>query len=433
MSNKTALLAHIALWAAYDGLTSIYLVAFALALGANNTIVGILGALPFLASIITQIPGAELVQHYTRKNIYLALTTVGRLFWIPLLATPFLLTKPLLFVVLFYFLSRIFESITDPAWFSLLADVVPTKERGAFSSKRLRLLGLFGTIAMILGGLWLKQYPKESPTGFAIMFAVGILLGLLANTIVRSVKEPPYPDHEHHPIKEFFTLSGPLKKFTIFSVAFNFAFMLASPFFAVYMLKNLDISYEYYGIATSITIIAQLITSSYIGKLADKYGDKPIAILGVLGTTLVPLLFLFITPQRLWLLIPVQAFSGIVWAAADIARFNLLLDLTDPKRRAIQVAEYTMYANMSLIIAPILGGWMSENVTIILTGIPLIFITSSMLRLLSSLLLFSIKEPRSKKEYSATYVLREAIHLHPNKGIVSTVNVVKRLTSGLIR
>ncbi len=433
MNNKKVLLTNAALWAAYDGLTSLYLTAFALALGANNITVGILSALPFLASIIAQIPGAELVSHFPRRLIYPLFSGIGRLFWFPILASPFIFFQPLPFVIFFFLCSRICESLTEPAATTLIADAVSVEQRGSFTSIRLRLLGGFGIAAMSLGGLWLKQYPKESPIGFAGMFGFAVILGIASSFVMFRIKEPRYPDHNHHKISEFFTLEGPLRRFVLFAVAFNFAFMLASPFFAVYMLKNLGISYEYFGIVTSITVLAQIITSGFIGRLADKYGDKPIAILGVLGTTLVPLAFLGITTKNLWLLIPAQLLSGVVWAAADISRFNLLLDLTDPKKRAIQIAEYNLYANIPLIIAPILGGWLSENAALVLTGIPLIFVLSSVLRLISAIFLFGIKEPRSKQEYSATYVLREAMHFHPNRGIVSGITVVRRIASGLLR
>ncbi|MBW3016499.1 hypothetical protein KY309_02725, partial [Candidatus Woesearchaeota archaeon] len=95
MKNQRILLANAGLWAAFDGLTSVYLVAYALALGADNMIIGLLGALPWLASILTQIPGSELVQHYARKKIYFFFT-LGRLFWIPILAAPFFFNNPIL-------------------------------------------------------------------------------------------------------------------------------------------------------------------------------------------------------------------------------------------------------------------------------------------------------------------------------------------------
>jgi hypothetical protein len=62
--NQTILIHQGILWAIYYGLTSTFLIAFALALGASNTIIGIAGALPYLAAILAQVPGAKLVDGF---------------------------------------------------------------------------------------------------------------------------------------------------------------------------------------------------------------------------------------------------------------------------------------------------------------------------------------------------------------------------------
>jgi len=426
MKNKRILLTQSAIWAAYNGLTSTYLVAFALALGASNTMVGFLGALPWLANLLTQIPGAELVQRISRKKIIIVFDTLRSLFWIPILAVPFFFTNPLPFLIVFYLFTKLCEYITSPAYKSLLADIIHERHRGEFISIRHRLINVFGMVAVVLGGLWLKQFPKESPVGFAFMFGGGVLLGLLSAYSMRRVKDPPYQDHEHHTVKEFFTLTGQMKRFVMFSVAFNFAWMLAAPLITVYMLKTLDISYQYFGIAVGIVTLSKIISSHHFGKLTDRYGDKPIALIGHIGTALIPLLFLTVNKGNLWLLIPIQIYAGIVWAAADISQLNILLDLADPRKRALQIAEYNLYVDVALIAAPILGGWMSENVTWILAGIPLVFVLSAVLRFFSSFMLFTIKEPRAKHEYSMIYVIRKGVHFHPSKGLMHVIHVLRK-------
>lgn len=433
MSNQKILLTNAAFWAAFDGLTSVYLVAFALALGASNMVIGVLGAMPWLANLLTQIPGSELVQHYARKKVYVFFALTGRLLWIPILLAPFIFEKPILMVVVFYLLVKLGETITEPAYATMLADMVPTKNFGEFNSKRYKLISTFGMISLVLGGLWLKQFPKENPLGFAIMFAFGIALAIIATTVMTRLKEPAYRDHDHHTIKEFFTLDGHMSRLVLFSVTFYFAYMLSSPFFAVYMLKNLQMNYLFYGIATAVSTLAQVMMSRYVGRLTDKYGDKPIAIIGHIGTALVPLIFLTVTKTNIWLIIPAQIFSGMVWSAADISRYNLMIRTSDPRKRAMQIAEYNLYGSIAMIIGPIVGGWLTEYSIWLLTGIPLIFVISSVLRFLTSLLLFRVAEPSVKQEYSLIYVFKEAMHFHPNKGIQYGLHIVRRIAGGLVR
>ena len=61
------------------------------------------------------------------------------------------------------------------------------------------------------------------------------------------------------------------------------------------------------------------------------------------------------------MLITAQIISGLVWAATDIARFNLMVGLTDAKKRAMQIAEYQFYTSTAMIAGPIIGGYISEN------------------------------------------------------------------------
>ena len=63
--NQKHLINSGALWAVYNGFTGAFLVAFALALGAPNIVVGILAAIPYLAIMLAEYPGAKLVEFYS--------------------------------------------------------------------------------------------------------------------------------------------------------------------------------------------------------------------------------------------------------------------------------------------------------------------------------------------------------------------------------
>lgn len=405
-------------WALYDGFTSIYLVAFALALGANNTIVGVLGAVPYVAILLSEIPGAKLLERFKRLQIYGAASTVARLSWLGVILTPFLFMEhPLIALVLFYFLSKICDFLSDPAWVGLLADVVPEKVRGDFISRRIRLINIWGMVALVLGGWYLDMFSAPDMTGFTTMFALGIIFGLITTYVTTRVKEPAYADHDHHRFREFFHVEGDLKKYTIFTFAFNFAFMLASPFFTAYILEDLNQPYIIFAVSTALTNLTKILVFRHVGKLSDKFGDKPVLALSVFGTALVPLAFLFTTPERIWLLYPAQILSGIVWAGYDVAIFNMFLDLTTPERRAVQTATYSIITSVPLAVAPVLGGFIADNLVFGLAGIPLVFAISAVLRFLSPFLLLGIPERRIKHLYPLKEVLWHAFEIHPSRGL----------------
>lgn len=416
--NQRYLLQSGGWWALYDGLTAGYLLAYALALGASNTIIGIIGALPYLAMMLAEIPGAKLLERFTRLRIYAVASTFARISWLGIIFAPSLFMRsPLFGVVLFFFLARFFDYISDPAWTVLVADVVPNRIRGDFVARRTRLINIGGMIALVAAGQYLDLFSVGDLTGFFTVFAVGIGFGVATTLCTLRVREPPYRDHDHHGWREFFQLEGEFKRYVTFAFLFNFAFMLASPFFTAYILHDLGLSYTIFALSTALTNITKILVFRHVGKLSDRFGDKPVLWLSVIGTALVPLTFLFVTRDTLWLLWFAQVLSGIVWAGYDVTVFNVFLDLTTPSKRAVQTATYSIITSVPLIVAPILGGFIADNMTLVLTGIPLVFAVSAVLRFLSSLFLIGIREHRIKHDYPLSEVLWHAFELHPSQGI----------------
>ncbi len=414
-----------AIWALYEAFTAGFLIVYALALGASNTIVGILGALPYIATLLSEIPGAKLVEFFPRKTIFVITTGVSRFFWLLIILVPYLFTRqPLWFLGGFFLLLRSLEYLADPAWASWAADLVPDRIRGAFWGRRNMIVSFAGMIASVAAGAYLDLFPKESFFGFTTLFGAGIVVGLLATLTMAKAKEPEYRDHNHYRIKDFFRVDGQFRTFVWIMVAFNFAVMIASPFFTVYMLQNLKLSYTMFVIVGAIATVSRILAHPHFGYISDRFGDKPVALICMLGTAFVPLAFIFVTPSTLWLVVPAQILSGIVWAGAELSTWNLLLDLTDREKRAMQIAEYNLLNSIPMIVAPVIGGLIADNVQFILTGIPLVFLVAGVLRAASALLLTKIHEARTGKEHSVSEVFPHVITVHPFHGMERAVKIV---------
>ncbi len=407
--NQKVLFFEAALWAVFNACTITYLIAFALELGASNTLIGLIGAIPFLSIMLAEFPAAKLVEFFKRCRIILLGSIIGRFFWIFILFSPIIFKQPLFWIVLFYFVSRFSGALASPAFWSLVGDVSPQKIRGRFLSIRLRIMAFIGMIFAAGAGIFLRQFPKGQLTGFFFLFAFGILAGAVGSLQFLRVKEPRYMDHEHHSLKEFFTLNPLLKKFVFVSMFFNFAYMIASPLFAVYMLKDLGMSYAVYGFVVAVGTLTRVILAPHFGKIIDRFGSRNVAIISVFGTAFVPLLFLFISHKTIFLAFPIMILSGAAWAGVDLSILNLLLDYADKRRSAIQVAEYQFYTSIPLVIAPIIGGLLADNLVFILAGIPLVFAVSFVLRALSTLFVMTLPEKHTKKEFPLGLVFQEMV------------------------
>lgn len=411
-----------AYWAIYTSLNSFFLIAFAIALGASNTIIGVLGALPYVAIVLAEAPGVKLTEYFSRKLLYVWLSGISRLMWIPLMFLPYFLVKsPIAFIILFYFLSVFFDYLPDPAWTSMVADIVPEKTRGAYFGMKFKLQGLLSVVFSTIAGFYLNIFPKGNYFGFSSLFFIGIVLGIVGVIYFNRIKEPE-KRHVHHHIREFVVGTNDFYHFCLYSMLFNFGIMFASPFFQVFMLENLKMSYSIFALANNATILVKILSYSFVGKLADRFGDKPIAIISYSGTAILPLLCLFITPANIWLMFVAQALAGLAWAGADITIFNFLLGLTEDRYRAAQTATYNIINSSVMIIAPVLGGIVADWNKWQISGIMLVFVIATVLRLASGILFMKVKEPRAKHEASVTKLFVAAL-AHPANGMMHRVYI----------
>lgn len=418
--NGKTLLKEASYFGIFDGLTTPFIIPFALLLGATNSYIGLIAALPYIASVIAQIPSVKVSELYqNREKLTAYFSALSVLAFIPILFLSVLGLNTITYFVFFVLLHYIFFFARIPLWTSIVAEVIPKDKYGIFFSKRFMRLGLFSLTFSIVAGFYLDLFNKR-PIAFAVMFLVAILFGLLSIYYFMQVKDA-IKTHVNFELSEFFKLKKEFKMFLVFICIYNFAFMFASPFFSVYMLKDLGLSYSYYVIFSAVSTLATIFGQRHWGLITDRFGDKRVATIAVAGTSLVPLLFLFINKTNTVWIILIFLISGISWAAFDLSSFNLLLDLTDKKRRTVQIAEYHMITSIPLIISPLISGFVSMHVNFILKGIPLIFALSFILRISSLFFLYPLTEPRIKNNYSVRDFLVTALTFHPIRSLESGI------------
>ncbi len=118
---------------------------------------------------------------------------------------------------------------------------------------------------------------------------------------------------------------------------FNMSVMIASPFFAVYQLSILKFSYLTFTMLASVSAITSFVTMIFWGKYVDDIGSKNVLVTCGFLIPLVPLVWALTT--NIWLLVAVEALSGIVWAGFNLSVSTYLFDATDRKNRTRELAE----------------------------------------------------------------------------------------------
>jgi HEAT repeat protein len=297
--------------------------------------------------------------------------------------------------------------------------------------------GLAGMVVSLSMGRLVDILPKK--IAFPIVFATATFFAIF-EIIIIFLQPEPYrePQKELSPLHE---LILPLKdknfKFYTFFVSFwNFAVIMPGQFFSVFMLKYLHLSYTTIVLVSISSGIAGLIAQPFFGYLADRYSNKSILLLTSLFASLIPFLYIFMTPRfptfSLVLLYLVNIFAGAIWAGIMLTQFNLLLMFSPPLKRMSYVGVHSAFVSLTGAISPFLGGLIVNALkdfqiwflALDLTNIKILFTLSTALRLLSLSLLKIIKEYR--EEESPLELVRDIMPRKP----IETLRALSLLGSG---
>jgi len=417
-----------AAFAAMDGLTSSFLTPFAVALNASVSLIAALTYIPQLLGAFVQLFASKLVEIVKdRKKILVAGSLLHAILWIPLLLMPYLTPGQRYLLIVYVSLQTILAQIMNPVWNSLMGDLVQKYERGRFFGLRNRIVGAISFITALMAGLILNYFsPKHPFLGFAILFAAAFFARLLSGVFKAMMDNPP-PDLAH---EEKFSILDFVKRmdktnyghFVIYIVLFKFAVYIASPFFAMYMLKNLGFTYLQFTIITAVELIASFAAMGIWGRLIDSRGTKFALHLAGMITPIIPLLWIF--SRNFYYLALVEAFSGIAWAGFNLSSSNFIFDTVKPENRVRCIAYYKFFEGMAVFAGALLGGFLINSIPawIFISSIPFVFFISGALRLgVSLLLLPALKEARLIELGVGHTFFKKYLTIRPSEGLVYEV------------
>jgi hypothetical protein len=141
-----------------------------------------------------------------------------------------------------------------------------------------------------------------------------------------------------------------LVPFSLFFASMQFAVAIASPFFVVYMLRDLKFSYVEFMINAAAGVLMQFLTLNRWGRLSDLFGNRLILITTGAFIPFMPVLWLISTDY--YYLLAVQCLTGLVWAGFSLSASNFVFDLTPPARRATLMAAHNVFAALADSAAP---------------------------------------------------------------------------------
>lgn len=396
-----------------------YIAPFAIALNAGNATVAMLSSIIGLLGPISQMFSARLIEKHSRKKIILKTTFFESLFWIPFIVLAFLFYKGIFistlpFLLLFFFaLYTIIAQMPVPAWFSWMGDIVDENYRGKWFGKRNLIVGIISLIFSILAALFLDFMKKQSKImfGFMILFFLAMIARYISRHYFKKAYEPKLKLKEGYYFSFFQFIkkanSNNFGKFTIYRALFAFATMIASPFFAIYMLRNLGFSYITFMLVIMSQVFFTALMMKIWGKFADKYGNYEVIKLTIILASFYPILWLF-SNKIIFLILGPSLIGGIAWSGLNLATSNFIFDAVTPQKRSLVLSYFNVTVGIGVFLGAGLGGLLAKTITIrFMDTILFIFLISAFARLITGMLLISkIKEVRKTEKFDSSRALK---------------------------
>jgi MFS family permease len=348
------------------GLGEAYLGPFAIFLQMGNMVIGLLASVPLFLGALAQLFAVYLLDRFpSRRRLVIIPALTQALVWLPLFILPVMFPQfDVLFLLSLALLHYALASLIAPAWNSWMGDLVSPSQRGGYFGRRDRYRTFCQLVGILMGGLILYEAKRHNLEvwGFGIIFGLAFILRLISVYHLHKMAEPKYLAPAHHEIFSLFEFIGGFRnsnfgRFTVFMAVMLCAINLGSPFFVVYMLRDLQFSYLQFTGATTVVILAQALTFHNWGRLGDSLGNRRLLMMASFALPIIPLLWLFST-NFIWIF-TVQAFSGVVWAGFNLSAANFIFDAVSPPKRARCVAYYNVLTNGGILIGASVGGFLS--------------------------------------------------------------------------
>lgn len=415
-----------------------YATGYALHLGASKAMIGILGAAPSIGLALQFFSPLWTERLRKRKPFCLGTFGVAWSFWLLIALIPWFVPAggrawAMIALVL---LSGMTLAMVSPLSMSWVSDLVPLTVRGRFFGRQSSQMGLVGLVASLAAG-WYMDLPQFAgplkQAGFTSLFLVAVLFCYLSLGVWWTVPEPEPARETPKERLDPRLLLLPFKHrsfrdLTMFVAIRTTAVMMAAPFFAVYMIEDLQIDYKRIA-AFSITVsISSMIANPMWGYLADKFGYKPILRITSFGIALNPLPWAFATRGNyFWLLPLAQAWAGAMGAGLIQSQLNLMLKTAPKEHQSVYIGCYQSVANLASALGSMLGGLLAKWFATFgvmslgplpITDLQLLFLVSCLLRMSGLAFLTRVREADSTsamaviKQVGSGNPLRTAVNLY---------------------
>ncbi|MEG4149105.1 MFS transporter [Microcoleus sp. Pol12B5] len=390
---------------------------FLLQLGASSVEIGIFSAIPMVVNLLQPL-GAYIADQTTSRHWYnLFVFGISRLLWLVLAVAIVwgsqhadfhqLLQWTLVTVVA----ASVLAAFANSSWFSWMAAVVPQRLRGRYFGFRNSAVSLITLLGVPLMGLGVSTSDGGPILGYGIVLLLGVLAGMISlgcqcfmvdvnpQVYKKDAQNDRLTEKKAKQITDFVPSVLKDSNFLMFILYFSvwtFAVNLSAPFFNIYLLKDLRLDVSLVTIYTSLSSGANLLLLMFWGKLADRWGNRPLLIAVGLVVAITPLLWLGTGnyPFSVWVWLPLlHLLGGTTLGAIGLCSNNIQMELASIEQPSTYFAIAAAVSGLAGALGTTAGGFIAE-----LPGMSLgaVFALSATVRLIALVPLVLVREPRSQ-------------------------------------
>ncbi|MCS6771562.1 MAG: MFS transporter [Kiritimatiellae bacterium] len=339
------------------------LTGYLLALGATPLEIAAAASMPFLIQVFGPLVTWWAARVRNRILYIQTMTAFGRGMWAVAVFLPWMdFSRPAQVLIGLIAISGLLQVGTGPAWVSLMGDTVLSEERGRYFGLRNGIMSVVSTAAALSAGYYLDR--ARSPDGFQFIMAIALIFAVVGIVLYAQQVDPPrsvtlksFSESVREPLRNKVFL-----RFVLFSMYWNAAVMVSSPFVFPYFLGPLRMSFTQVAMWSAIVAIVTLIAAPLWGRVADQVGHKTVLkITSLIVGIVLPLCWILSAPDFLPFIWLSAVVDGVGWGGFNTAAFNMSLVTAPARARMMYLAVLGAATGATGFFAALLSGLLFES------------------------------------------------------------------------
>lgn len=277
--------------------------------------------------------------------------------------------------LVFFIFSAAVTAFTGVSWTSWVQEWVPARLRGKYFGSRNRLLQVTQIVFLLTVG-WLLTTDLDPVRAWQWLLGGTVALRVASVWIQHRIQagatgvERADSGLPWRAQLEILGRTPAFLWFVAYGAAWGFAANCFGPFNAVFMYEELGLSVQNVSLIVILAAVGGALSYPGWGKLADRFGNKPVMLYCMILWQVQNFLWCFLTPSNAWLLYGMWVFGGVMGAGFTLTLFNIQLKLIPPEAKTLAISVNLAVTSLVTALAPMLGGWALQH--LLASGTPAI-------------------------------------------------------------